>query len=213
MKIKLESGNAYLNVVPNECPNCHRTIHPYYVEYRTSANHVEVVFQCPSYDCGKLFIGTYYDNGFENFIFVKTNIGTFKSTEFSPEIKKISPSFVNIYNESSFAEQNELFQICGVSYRKALEFLIKDYLIYKRPDNEERVKEKFLGNCIKDDVTDSNLKTVAERAAWLGNDEAHYVRLWQDKDLEDLKSLIKLAVYWIDGEILTEAYKKSMPKR
>lgn len=31
-----------------------------------------------------------------------------------------------------------------------------------------------------------------ERAAWLGNDETHYVRKWPEKDVKDLKSLNRI---------------------
>ena len=36
--------------------------------------------------------------------------------------------FLTIYNQSLSAEDNNLDQIAGIGYRKALEFLIKDYL-------------------------------------------------------------------------------------
>jgi len=70
-------------------------------------------------------------------------------------------------------------EICGVGYRKSLEFLIKDYLIGRAPEGEgqaaavEAIKKKFLGTCIKEDIEDANIKLVAQRATWLGNDETH----------------------------------------
>jgi len=104
-----------------------------------------------------------------------------------------------------------LDQITGVGYRKALEFLIKDYLISLNPDKEEKIKKKSLGNCIKDGVTDSHIKAVAERAVWLGNDETHYVRKWEDKDVSNLKDLIDLCIHWIEAEIKTKRMLDEMP--
>ena len=101
--------------------------------------------------------------------------------------------------------------MCGVGYRKALEFLIKDYLIRKHPKDEAAIKAKPLGRCIDDDVEDPKTKAVAKRATWLGNDETHYRRLWLDKDLSDLKRLIELVLYWIEAEHLTEEAFQSMP--
>jgi len=69
-----------------------------------------------------------------------------------------------------------------------------------------------LGNCIKGKVNDPNIKTCAERATWLGNDETHYVRTWNGHDIQDLKRLIKLTVNWISNEILTENYSAEMTK-
>lgn len=69
-----------------------------------------------------------------------------------------------------------------------------------------------LGNCIKSYVDDSRIKTVAQRAVWLGNDETHYIRKWEGKNLNDLKKLIELTVHWIEMERLTESFKEEMPE-
>ncbi|MGF6947536.1 hypothetical protein QF028_000029 [Neobacillus sp. B4I6] len=53
---------------------------------------------------------------------------------------------------------------------------------------------------------------MAERAVWLGNDETHYVRKWDDKDLKDLKNLIDLTVYFISMTIKANKYKAEMIK-
>jgi hypothetical protein len=95
-----------------------------------------------------------------------------------------------------------------------LEFLIKDYLISKTddPTRHEHIKRKMLGACISDYVTDNRIKAVAERAAWLGNDEAHYVRRWDEHDIADLKRLIDLTVKWIEMELETGEALASMPR-
>lgn len=98
-------------------------------------------------------------------------------------------------------------QICGTGYRKSLEFLIKDYLISTLPeDQHEAIKNKFLNNCIRDNISNINIKTVASRAVWLGNDETHYTRKWEDKDINDLKSIIELTLHWIESEIRTQNF-------
>lgn len=78
---------------------------------------------------------------------------------------------------------------------------------------EKTIQGTFLGKVIEDYVTDSNIKDVAKRAVWLGNDEVHYMRKWVDKDLFDLKQLIDLVVYWIESSIITENLKKDMPDK
>lgn len=105
-----------------------------------------------------------------------------------------------------------LDQICGVGYRKALEFLIKDYLISKETDDQvkDNIKNKFLNNCIQENVQNDNIKNVAKRAVWLGNDETHYIRQWADKDVNNLKQLIDLTVRWIENEIETERVLQEM---
>jgi hypothetical protein len=128
-------------------------------------------------------------------------------------IQDVSPTFCEIYDQAHKAEEFRLAQVCGVGYRKAFEFLIKDYLVRKHPDDEAAIKAKPLGRCIDDDVEDPKTKAVAKRATCLGNDETHYQRRWVDKDLNDLKRLIDLVLFWIDAEHLTEEAFQSMPDR
>jgi hypothetical protein len=55
-------------------------------------------------------------------------------------------------------------------------------------------------------------ESMAERATWLGNDETHYIRKWEDKDLQDMKRLITLTTYWIMSDQLTKAAVVAMPQ-
>jgi hypothetical protein len=61
-------------------------------------------------------------------------------------------------------------------------------------------------------IKSEQIKGIAKRAAWLGNDETHYVRKWEDKDLNDLKKLITLTLHWIEIETLTEEVIADMPE-
>ena len=63
-----------------------------------------------------------------------------------------------------------------------------------------------------DDVADERIKTVAKRAVWLGNDETHYVRKWNNKDVSNLKQLIDLTVRWIENEEETKKLLEDMPE-
>ena len=136
---------------------------------------------------------------------------TVEKTRNSRTIETLSPAFAAIYGEAEEAELRGLALVCGPGYRKALEFLIKDYIIKLHPSCAEEVKQMFLGKCIADFVTSDRIKQVASRAVWLGNDETHYLRKWEDKDLQDLKNLISLTVHWIEMEELTAETLKDMP--
>ena len=59
----------------------------------------------------------------------------------------------------------------------------------------------------------TKIQTVAKRALWLGNDETHYLRKWEDKDLTDLRKLIDLTIHWIEMEKLSEEYIEDMPDK
>ena len=132
---------------------------------------------------------------------------------FAEEIVRISAQFALIFNQAGAAEAAGLDQLCGSGYRKALEFLVKDYL-KTLPENAHRhqaIESTQLAGCIANFVSDPKLKLTASRATWLGNDETHYVRKWETKDLGDLKKLIDLTVFWVSSEILTRELEASMP--
>ena len=70
----------------------------------------------------------------------------------------------------------------------------------------------MLGHCIDTYISNPSVKAVAKRAAWLGNDETHYVRKWEGKDINDLKGLISMTVSWIELERQTLQLQIDMPE-
>jgi hypothetical protein len=203
--------------IPDECPICHRGIDsriPYvYVENYASTTS-QLIFQCPRRDCLHFFIG-YYEGSAQSREFFFSHVAPINPIkyDFSEVIATISPQFIDIYNEASYAEKMQLTNICGVGYRKALEFLIKDYAISLAADENqiEEIKSNRLSDVITNYINNQTLQDTAKRASWLGNDETHYVRKWVDKDLEDLKTLIKLTVRWIEMVELAREFKNQMP--
>ncbi|RKF04043.1 uncharacterized protein DUF4145 [Tenacibaculum lutimaris] len=194
---------------PNKCPYCHTKITPRKYNGYLNRSALEIIYVCSNDECQRTFIGIFEKTN-NSYYFKKTTMGTHKPRVFSENIQELSSNFVEIYNQALTSENYNLAHISGIGYRKSLEFLIKDYLIKKHPDKTENIKSKFLGKCIKDDVDNQNLKDIAERAAWLGNDETHYVRKWESKDINDLKKLIDVSIHWIEMELLTEQYKSEM---
>jgi hypothetical protein len=210
---------------PDTCPICHHAIQalPFHASltglFNSFSTYLEIVFKCPRHACSRLFIGRYKarsvpaeKSAAKSSFELQTAIPfTLEPPNIPEEIKKLSPNFVETFGQSAAAEQYGLNQIAGVGYRKALEFLIKDYCIARHPDKSEEIKGAWLATCIKTYVDDANTKRCAERAVWLGNDETHYVRRWEDKDIGDLKTLIRLTMAWIQNNLLTEKYLSDMP--
>ena len=200
---------------PDRCPICLKGIGPVETGLRwaTPDNRVEMVFRCPRQECECYFIVRYIipptSKQFTLSECVPLTVETSKSDDI---VQRISPDFALVYREAEEAELRNLKLVCGPGYRKALEFLIKDYVIKLNPDKAEEIKKLLLGKCISEFVKNDKVKEVAARAVWLGNDETHYLRKWVDKDLQDLKNLIALTVHWIVMEELTEATLKDMPK-
>lgn len=207
-----EADGFFIEKTSLKCPYCHKEqISEMYaaIRYKSSKEHF-ILCECSNSDCQMAF-NALYNTISRQFSIIQQSTQIVK--EFSDIIKVVSPEFCDIYNEAYAAEQMGLGQITGVGYRKALEFLIKDYLISLDQSHEEDIKKKPLGQCIRYNVTNENIKQVAERATWIGNDETHYVRKWENKDITDLKTLIDLTIYWIEAEIKTKKTLEDMPKR
>ncbi|MGG1630065.1 hypothetical protein [Rossellomorea sp. NRS-1567] len=202
--------------LPESCPLCNTVQEPKFVTaYQLSTDTIEAVFQCNKKICNHLFISvlSLIQNGSSIKYIVKYSYPKKASKViFEDEIMVLSPLFVEIYNQAKEAEDLQLNHVAGMGYRKSLEFLIKDFLINFQNEDEEKIKKTFLGNCIKEYLS-ANIRHVAERATWLGNDETHYHRVWENKDIGDLKILIGLTVKWIVSEIQTDMYIKEMDRK
>ncbi len=210
-------ASATIDRLPSECPLCHFAIHPILhhaiADQAGTAAKMQVVLQCTREECQEGFFA-YYDRKDENNVLHLSRCAPIspQKTAWDDTIKSISPNFVEIYDQATAAESYKLDQIAGVGLRKAIEFLIKDFLIHRIPNKKETIKETLLGACIKTFVDDEMLKKAASRAVWLGNDETHYVRKWENKDILDLKKLIKLTVLWIERIEHTAEFLRDMPE-
>lgn len=126
----------------------------------------------------------------------------FVKKDFDPLIENLSPEFTDIYNQSFQAETEGLYKIASTGYRKAMEFLVKDYLIKTNPAKSEKIKKKSLSACIKE-IDNSNIKTLAEESSWLGNDEAKQ----GSGDISELKTFIEALVHYINMDLIFKESK------
>lgn len=203
----------------NECPICHFSLKPsvesgYLIWNEDYTNYtIYLVCFCPK--CREVFLGKYTNDtispGVWKAVLKELIPATPHAELFSDGIKAISPTFVKTYNQAQFAESQRLTEICGIGYRRALEFLVKDYLIHLTPDQEESIKAEFLGASIKR-IHNNHIKVLAERSTWIGNDETHYVRKHESFDYTDMKRFIIAMVRYIDSELAFEEALSISPK-
>ena len=116
----------------------------------------------------------------------------------------ISSKFIKTYLQSLEAENYGLDELAGMGFRKAIEYLVKDWAIQNNPDKKEKIIDSWLGVAIKG-YYDGDLKEILERATWLGNDQAHYNRLFSEFDIDVLKELIDLIMVELNRQ-----YKKGI---
>ncbi|SUM69839.1 DUF4145 domain-containing protein [Staphylococcus nepalensis] len=190
-----KSGIVKLNP---KCQYCNVAIHPEILTttpinsgFSSSDITASIVYSCPqcqnhNFQTYKLDVVDYKECTTEPITKSFFSESTF---EYPNEIDEISTSFKEIVNQSSQAENSHLNHLAGIGYRKAIEFLVKDYLIYVKPEETNSIKTKFLSQCIKM-IDDEDIKNLAKAATWIGNDETHYTRLHKDKDISDMKRFI-----------------------
>lgn len=182
---------------PDECPICksHIAGQILYCVYE-NANKLYSFNFCPS--CENIFLATHNGNG----TVVSTEPNRFVEKPFTDELATLSPQFVKIYNQANAAESSSLDEIAGIGYRKALEFLIKDFAISQNSDDADKIKNMPLSKCINEYIDNTKIKQLAIKSAWLGNDETHYVRKFEDRDINDMKKFIDALVYFISMDLI-----------
>jgi hypothetical protein len=155
-------GDPYLfkiDVDPDSCPICHCAIEPADLKWdflitTPHRSSIERVFRCPKKTCLHLFIARYNQHPSTGNVynFEKCVPAELQDYECPTELKTISTDFAAIYNEAHKAEQLGLALVCGPGYRKALEFLIKDYVSLPHAQDDaakKEISEMPLMGCIK----------------------------------------------------------------
>ena len=167
------------------CPFCNHVLSPTVlyaslIEYDDyEKNKVSLLNYCSN--CDNEFMSSHsYDPEDDGYLCTSTAPAQFVEHVFSDKLQSLSPQFVKTYNESLHAESLDLTSICGMGYRKALEFLSK---------------------CIDTYIPEDRLKTLAKASAWLGNDQTHYVQKHSTHGLKELKQFINAFVTFIDADL------------
>lgn len=215
----VDASNQYDNFrinTPSTCPHCGFAVSPsilssHYVvlaeSYKDNNFHYRIFVKFICSKCLKAFDSEYsYCYRLIDFSKHTLNPETtypvyHEKPEHSEHIKNLSERYVKIYNQAYFAEESNLTEICGMGYRKALEFLIKDFAIMLHEDKEEEIKKASLSQCIQNYIDNTRIKNTAKASTWLGNDETHYCRTHEDYSLKELKRFLESTEYFINSEL------------
>lgn len=205
-------NHAYSVDYPDKCPICHHHGEISVVKTATveKGATVQVIYQCAWDGCKNFFIGYYPPKTGPELKALKPIRP--QISQFPEVVAKLSPTFISVFQEAEEAAVFGLSQIAGPGYRKAFEFLIKDYAKSLAPEKVAEIEKAFSGAVVNDYVKDPRIQAVAKRSLWLGNDETHYMRKWTAHDVSDLVTLIKLAVNWIEIDQLSKSYVDGMPE-
>lgn len=211
-RILVSQGKEFrFSEIPEICPHCHKEVgfDLCGLTQGSSINSIRIclaVFQCPA--CKELTVGRYLQNfdRFDKFPYIHSIYypeAQFKDIFFDQCINNISKDFQNLYNQAAKAEHYGCIDIAGAGYRKATEFLIRDFAKHMHPDKKEAIdKTEAVRNVVKNFLQDfPRLKEASDSALVLGNDETHYSKIYTDYDLSDLKDFINITCTEIAAEI------------
>lgn len=177
--------------IPEHCPFCDHDVSIDCVfSCQSKAGRVYACL-CPRVECQAVFFIRWVNGKFTVYP-SRANMGKITSG-----IRAISPDFYETYKQSSIAENSGLNMICGMGYRRAAEYLVKDYLVaFADLDKSKEEIYKMSFSSAINMLPEPQLIDIAKASAWLGNDEAHTSKKWTDYDIQNLKSFIQaLASY------------------
>lgn len=196
---------------PESCPLCHYAISPNCIGdswYRGNEGerHLAILYTCPH--CHRPFVAHFID-GDSGGKTMQPQLDYcapefYSVQQFDDGIENLSPSFVKIYNQALEAESRRLDEIAGIGYRKALEFLVKDYCKQKYSEQSAKIEQLSLSQCISEYIKHPSINTLVSRAVWIGNDETHYTRKHGDRDVSDMKKFIQAIVHYVGMELIVE---------
>lgn len=191
------------------CPHCSHSIHPELISWSGECftldelpNFINTILECPH--CKKQYFEILQSTNYRSldkpvYHSIKVYPVPTPIINLPSGVLTDYPKFHKIYLEAAIAENNNLFEICGMGYRKALEALVKQYAIELFPDEEETIHGELLLPTIKR-LNSPKITTLATAAAWLGNDHAHLITKHPEYDLEQLKSFINALCQFIQSE-------------
>lgn len=221
-------GNSRIDE-PNICPHCHVVNEP---EYRHSESTTDMnnerqmitIWRCTNRDCGRKFPALYHHTGGNQFDFIRFLNGLPKGPDWPTPIlnlksgnkedleQELQSRFIETYLQSLTAENDGLDEIAGMGFRKSVEYLVKDWAIQSNPQDSEKINGLWLSAVINE-YYEGDLKGILERATWLGNDQAHYNKLFEEYDISVLKELIELIMVELDRQYKLNHYNETIQKR
>lgn len=222
-KIKYINSNNFSIEIPDICPHCHVANQPldYGDIFDDSSRLLFTIWKCNANICGKIFIAEHKVEDISEILINRFLVGTSKSPIWPKPILDLKDSksesdeptkFIKTYLQSLQAEAMGLDEIAGMGYRKSIEYLVKDWAIFKNPEDKEKILGLWMSQIISS-YFDGDVKEILDRATWLGNDQSHYKKLFEEYNIEHLKELIDLVMVELDREFKKQHYIENIERR
>lgn len=178
--------------IPKLCPICKVAHNPQisYLFKQNISDHTLYGYTQKCSNCSKFSFSlhkTYKDDNNKN-LYDIVLIHPFSTDEqFTKLIEKLSPRFVNLYNQAKFCEDNNFTDLAATGYRSAIEILIKDYALDFNLDSHEDIAKQNLNNAISRYFKDDNDMLVSSDVVRImGNSFTHWNK-HEDASLDEIK--------------------------
>lgn len=168
----------------------------------TNGENTYFIFECPV--CTETFFAVYEQGFSESQPHLVTIFPPAKAPSLIPsDIKDLFPDFFELYDQANTAEQNGLHKITGMAYRKALEILVKHYLIQQTPNDKEAILGEPLSHSISR-ISSVKIQSLAKAISWIGNDQTHLVQKHPDYNVREMKKFMLALCHLIIAEHIAD---------
>lgn len=97
-----------------------------------------------------------------------------KLPDIDDAVRSISPKFYDIYQQCLTEKANGLYDLYGMGFRKAVEYLVTDFAIKMHPEENDKIISMSLHNRIEKYISDDDVRETLLACKLLGNNEVHY---------------------------------------
>lgn len=187
VKLKSDLWQDEVSVV-TACPNCSRVTVHHYVRRDGDPEYICYVDFNPSYTTP--YIATEMD---------------LSEYRIGDALKNKFPEFINILEQAIEAEGAGLDKLAGMGYRKALEFLVTDFLISEKLEKASKEWLENPGVQLSQKIMhlpNERMITLAKAISFIGNDETHYTRRHPEHDTESIKIFLRAMISDLENELI-----------
>lgn len=181
-----------------ECPDCgNKNSFEFPCNGIGIGGEINYIVKCQN--CKKFFIAKYFSHEIGTYKYEQTFSAIYPSGKFKhkfpQEIENISSKFIEIYQQAMTAKNQGLNELVGIGLRKAIEFLIYDYI-----KNVLALEPaKTLENRIKQ-INVQNVNVHSTLVRWVGNDNTHVEIKHPEFSIAEMIKSIDLVVYYLFAE-------------
>lgn len=118
------------------------------------------------------------------------------------EISKLSPRFIDMYNQALKAESEGNIELSAMGFRASLEILVKDFAVVELHKERSTVVKKSLYDAIGEYLGNQELVSSGDVIRILGNDYAHYERKYPEQDFKMLKSYMEIFIHLVETKLM-----------